>query len=357
MTQSKSTMADVARYARVSPTTAARAIYNTGYVSDENRKRVMEAVEATGYRPNLQARSLRLQRSYTLGLILSSAKENPFFTHISHAIRTAASASGFSMLTVNHSYSSEAEIAGIKQFLDHAVEAVILCHALDTRHLKPLIHAQIPIIQVERKDLDEAYHVAIDPLPGMLEAVRTLVGEGHRRIAFVGAKTPNLSIAKGRSRPEQRRADAFLSAVTHYGLSPTDCPTVLGDYFPATQDDVLPGYSLAEQLLNGDHAKVTAIIAGSDILAAGILQAIYRQGMRVPDDISIIGYDDSIAQFLSPPLSSIAQPYAAIGDAVIDFVAGIVANSGGHVSREKHVYTSLTHRKSVGGLCCKKTFP
>ncbi|MFP5077714.1 LacI family DNA-binding transcriptional regulator [Rhizobium sp. YIM 134829] len=338
-------MADVARAARVSPTTAARAIYNSGYVSEENRKRVMEAVEATGYRPNLQARSLRLQRTYTLGLILSSAKENPFYTHISHAIRTAASAAGFSMLTVNHSYSAEAEIAGIKQFLDHGVEAVILCHALDPRHLKPLIRSQVPIIQVERQDVEQAYSIAIDPLPGMVSAVRLLVEQGHQRIAFVGAKAPT---AHEPSTPEQRRVDAFAIALEQCGLSVSDCPTVLGDYFPAAQDDDLPGFKLAEQLLSGPDARVTGIIAGSDILAAGILQAIYARGLRVPDDISIIGYDDSIAQFLSPPTSSIAQPYSAIGDAVVGFVEDVVADDAREIVREKRVTTALIARQSVG---------
>lgn len=350
MTQPKTTMADVARVARVSPTTAARVIHNRGYVSAENRKRVLDAVESTGYRPNLQARSLRLQRSYTLGLVLSSARENPFYTHISHAIRTAASAEGYSMLTVNHSYSAETEISGIKQFLDHGVEAVVLCHALNTKHLAPLIRANVPLIQVERQDVEQAYFIAIDPQPGMSAAVQSLVNQGHNRIAFIGAKPAKTTNTSSVVTAEQRRSEAFREAVFSCGLAEANCPTILGEYFPSAPDDALPGRLLAEELLARDDATVTAIIAGSDILAAGILQALYEKGIKVPGDMSVIGYDDSVAEFLSPPLSSIAQPYSAIGDAVVAFVGRIVENGGKDNLRELRVSTSLVQRRSTGAF-------
>ncbi|MGO4569600.1 LacI family DNA-binding transcriptional regulator [Rhizobium sp. 2YAF20] len=348
MRSQTATMADVAREAQVSPTTAARVIHNRGYVSDENRRRVLEAVESTGYRPNLQARSLRMQRSYSLGLVLSSARENPFYTHISHAIRTAASDRGFSMLTVNHSYSPEAEVNGIKQFLEHGVDATILCHALENKNVQPLIQAGIPVIQVERHDIEQAYFVAIDPEPGMRAAVKSLADEGHRRVAFIGARATGLKDG-GPGHAEQRRAEAFQQAVSLYGLDEQDCPVVLGEYFPRSPNDMLPGRRLATMLLDDHGCAVTAIIAGSDILAAGILQVLYERGLNVPSDISVIGYDDSMAQFLSPALSSIAQPYRAIGDSVMEFVEEAVGQDTGSAKiRERSVSTSLVLRNSIG---------
>ncbi len=135
---------------------------------------MLEAVEVLGYRPNLQARSLRTQRSFSLGLILTAARENPFYTQISHAIRTAAMERGYSMLTVNHSYSQDAEAVGVQQFLDHNVEAVILCHALNLDNIRPLTDAGIPIIQIERHDLETAHFVELDPAPGMTKQLTRL---------------------------------------------------------------------------------------------------------------------------------------------------------------------------------------
>ncbi len=319
-------------------------VHNNGYVSEENRKRVLDAVEAVGYRPNLQARSLRMQRSYCVGLVLSSARENPFFTHISHAIRTSAMNRGYSMLTVNHGYSSDAEATGVGQFLEHGVDAVVLCHGFDPKNFEPIRAAGLPIIEIERHIIDGSSVIEIDPRAGMIEAVETLHRQGHRKIAFVGGKIPDeLAI----SRPvaaETLRAEAFRNAITAAGLNARDCPIVLGDYNPLDTGDGPPGYRMGKELL--DRGGSTAILTGSDVLAAGVLQAIYERGLRVPDDISVIGYDDSIAGFLAPPLTSIAQPYHAIGEEVVRLIEKSMATSDDAVSAS--VATTLIERLSVG---------
>ena len=193
MQKTKATMADVARMARVSPTVAARVVQGVGYVSEEKRQRVQEAIQATGYRPNLLARSLRTAHTCTLGLVLSYACENPFFTHISHAVRTAAIDAGYSMLTVNHGYSSIAEAQGVRQFVDHRVDAVVLCHPYRMANLQPLIDYRIPIIQIERQLMPQAHIIRLDPRPGLSAAMDELCAAGHRRIAFLGGRTMEVS--------------------------------------------------------------------------------------------------------------------------------------------------------------------
>ncbi|TCA47809.1 LacI family transcriptional regulator [Rhizobium leguminosarum bv. viciae] len=347
MNQMKATMADIARLAKVSPTTAARVIHNNGYVSQENRQKVLEAVEVLGYRPNLQARSLRTQRSFSLGLILSAARENPFYTQISHAIRTAAMERGYSMLTVNHSYSQDAEAVGVQQFLDHNVEAVILCHALNLDNIRPLTDAGIPIIQIERHDLEMAHFVELDPAPGMTEAVDTLAALGHRRIAFVGGSIAAETQTDGPS-AEKERIRAFQMAAASAGLVLEDCPVVLGPYDTRGASGRLPGYVLADELLRRSRPIVSAIITGSDVLAAGVLQALYERAIRVPEEVSVIGYDDSFAQFLSPPLTSIAQPYDAIGQAVMTLVETAQAMPADAIAQRMRVGTQLVSRASIG---------
>lgn len=343
----KATMQDVARVAGVSPATAARVIHKNGYVSEGNRERVLKAVEETGYRPNIQARSLRMQRSYTLGLVLSSARDNPFFTNQSHAVRTAAMDSGYSMLTVNHGYSSEVEEAGVKQFLEHNVEAVILCHGWRTESYGPIIEAGVPIIQIESRSIASAHLVAIDPFPGMLKAVTTLVLAGHRRIAFVGGAGTGRDVEEMRGgEPEAERMRAFRRALLASGLAEEECPVVLGSYTSLSKDGKMPGYDLTMSLFRDREEAVTAIIAGSDVMAAGALQALRVLCLLVPEDISIIGYDDSLAQFLAPPIASIAQPYSEIGRATMEILEQ-VRMTDAIAPQTLEVQTQLTTRGSI----------
>ncbi|WP_162725572.1 LacI family DNA-binding transcriptional regulator [Rhizobium sp. AN80A] len=148
---------------------------------------------------------------------------------------------------------------------------------------------------------------------------------------------------------EEERADAFREAAALAGFDVDGCPVLLGEYEPGGLVETLPGYRLASQILDNNIPEVSAIIAGSDILVAGVLQALYERRLRVPDDISLIGYDDSMTRFLSPPLSSIGQPYDAIGRAAIELVEAARQRPVGSVaSPTRSVETSLVLRHSVG---------
>ncbi|NTG45458.1 LacI family DNA-binding transcriptional regulator [Rhizobium rhizogenes] len=346
MQNGKPTMADVARVANVSPTTAARVVHGNGYVSKENRTRVLAAVETLSYRPNLQARSLRTQRSFTLGLVLSSARENPFFAKLSHALRTTARSAGYSMLTVNHSHSAETEADGVRQFLEHQVEAVVACHAFNPGNFTPIVENGIPIIQIEREVVPQTHLVTINPRPGLQEALSDLVAGGHRRVAFLGGNDLGKNRLIAPTLTERERAETFLAVASEMGLDVGECPILLGDYVPPATDERLPGYELANQLLGaGGVLPVTAIIAGSDILAAGILQALYERGVRIPHDCSLVGYDDSLARFLAPALTSIAQPYESIARAVVEIATSL--DTDGPLLR-RQVKTGLVRRDSIG---------
>ena len=316
----KITLNEVALKAEVSPTTAARVLHGRGYVSETNRNRVETAIRDLGYRPNIQARGLRNSRSYVIGLILSSATANPFFTNIAHAVRTAANANGLSVQNFNHTYDLQVERDGIARFLDHRVEAVIACHALDPRNLQPLIAAGTPIIEIERKLSPKAHHILLDPAPGMIEAVRSLALAGHKRIAYLGGIARVLEVGERAARTvERQRIEAFRSAIKACGLSLQS--THVDEVAYDDVDITLPLQGLAwGKATLAEPKRPTAIIAGSDVLAAGILQAAQTLALRVPKDLVVIGYDDSIARFLAPPLPTIAPPYTAIGIAAIEMI-------------------------------------
>jgi DNA-binding LacI/PurR family transcriptional regulator len=298
---------------------------------------------STCYRPNLQARSLRTSRSQTAGLIYSD-QESPVHTKLSHAIRILAAESGLSVLTVDHDAAAKGERRGIEQFLDYRVDAVIICYAVDASAYQPLRAAGIPNIQIERVTLPDTHVIAFDPRPGLGQALSALIQSGHHRIGFVGGSDTFSGRRKTTFEIEYERADTFLSEAAARGLDLSDCPVVLGYYFGRDGQGRMSGDLIVSQLLSAP-VPVTAIIAGYDVLAAGILQGLYALRLRVPEDISLVGYDDSIADMLSSQLPSIRQPHNEIARAAIDILTQ--ARTQGPLLR-RVVSTRLVLRHSIG---------
>lgn len=345
--QRNPTMADVARHAGVSPSTATRVVYQNGYVSEENRRRVEEAVKVTGYRPNAAARALRTQRTFTLGLVMSQATANPFYSHVSHALHVEAARRGYTLLSLNHDGARASETEALQRLRERSVEAVIFCHARDAANVQAALDAAVPVVQIERQKLLGCRVALVDQAPGISDAVAHLAGLGHRRVAFL-AGDPNRrdeALAPEKSVEAQRIA-AFLAATARAGMAREDTPVVTTDYDSQIAEIPLAAYMLGRELLARDP-RPTAIMAGSDIFAAGVLQAAYEAGLRVPDDVSVIGYDNSFAAFLTPPLTSVAQPLADLGRAAIDLaVEGIERPDT--TPRSEIFPTRLVVRQSTG---------
>ncbi|WP_317203148.1 LacI family DNA-binding transcriptional regulator, partial [Janthinobacterium sp.] len=226
------TMAEVAAKAGVSPTTVARALYSNGYISDENRKLVEAAVAATGYRPNVMARALRTKRSSTIGMVLSEANRNPFYTAIAHAVQIEAMHQGYTILSFNHNFSEQAERAGVQRFLDQHVDAVIYCHAYAPADIKSVRDAKVPIVQIEREIIKGGHRCLVDPAPGMSAAVARLKHAGHIHIGFIGGKPGGLDweIAVEET-VEAKRVEAFKNALHAEGLSVDKASMVFSPYY------------------------------------------------------------------------------------------------------------------------------
>ena len=343
---SRATMTDVAREAGVSASTASRVIYKNGYVSEESRTRVLAAVEKVGYRPNIQARSLRNQRSYTLGLVIDSATNNAHFAHISHAMRMEAAAAGYSLLTVDHEYNVYLERDGLKHLLDHNVEAIVVCHPFILENYDIVRDAGIPLIQIERDNLGDVHRVAINPAPGIEEAVRHLVEFGHRSIGYVSGTSTRAASPQRNSSVEECRIASFNEALLKHDVDHEHCMVKTVPYDLATPNAPLHGYTFGIDLLSRPHYP-TALIAGADVLAAGILQAAQELNIAVPQRLSLIGFDDSIARFLAPPLATIVQPYNDIARHVLDITSGRDASAPD--SRQHRIAkTHFLSRRSTG---------
>jgi LacI family transcriptional regulator len=343
------TLMQVAARAGVSTATVARVLKAKGYVSDEARARVEAAVKAIGYRPNAMARGLRQRRSFTIGHMLDAIIVNPFFVNVAHWAEEEALEHGYKTFLFNHNGDGERERIGIERFIERRVDAVLFTNAIATENVRLLAAAGIPALQLERSKTPAAPAIRVDNKVGALEAMRHLVELGHRRIAFVGGD-PDLIGRGATAGPtvEEDRLEAYRSGLAAAGLSPDPALMRLGRYYSLEAGGTSSeGYRHAKSLLELQE-RPTAIFATCDILAAGALQAVYEAGLRVPDDISVIGFDDTIAANLTPQLTTVAQPMEDLGR--IGFRAVLAAIETGEFPELPLLPSRLVLRRSTAPI-------
>lgn len=307
------TLEQVARRAGVSTATVARVIHAKGYVSDETRQRVQTVVRETGYRPNAMARSLRQQRSYTFGHMLVELTANPFNAYVARSVETAAIASGYKSFVFSHNLNPVLERNGVERFIERRVDAMLLSNPVDAENVALIQAAGIPIVQIERECTGGTHSVLVDSSIGVREAMRHLIELGHRRIAFIGGDP---ELYPNTTRPqsiEEQRLGTYVEMLRGAGISVDPDLIRLGVYLQFDdQTRGLEGFFHTEALL-GLRDRPTAIVAGCDVLSVGVLQALYGAQLRVPDDVSVVSVDDTLAMSLAPQLTVVAQPMEAIG--------------------------------------------
>lgn len=343
----KATMSDVARRAGVSAATVARVIYNNGYVKRETRAAVEAAVRETGYRPNMMARGLRTNRSFTLGLVVSESRLNAFHPAVAHAVQVEALRQGYTVLTLNNNADAETEATGVRRFLDHHVDAVIFCSAMSPGNVRTIAENGIPTVQVERRIADIGGVVTVDAREGMRDAIDHLHALGHRAFAYLGGQVDSSQME---GRPEDAieavRERLFIENLQRHGIAADPARMLAAPYYDGSKPARQPGHRLMRQLLDLPDPP-TAVICGSDLLAAAALQAISEAGLRVPRDISVIGYDDSMAEILTPALTSIAQPIEELGGRAVTMALELIQNPIA-TPRTLTTKTRLVLRESTG---------
>ncbi|MBZ9938904.1 LacI family transcriptional regulator [Mesorhizobium sp. BR1-1-16] len=341
------TLMQVAERAGVSTATVARVLKAQGYVSDDARARVEAAVKAIGYRPNAMARGLRQRRSFTIGHMLDAIIVNPFFVNVAHWAEEEALDHGYKTFLFNHNGLAERERIGIERFIERRVDAVLFTNAVSTENVRLLKAAGIPALQLERSRTPAAPAIRVDNTVGALQAMAHLAGLGHRRIAFIGGD-PEL-IGRGETAGptvEDDRLAAYGAGLAAAGLPFDPALLRLGKYYSLSESGSgSEGYHHTRALLALDD-RPTAIFATCDILAAGALQAIYEAGLRVPDDISVIGFDDTLAANLTPQLTTVAQPMEQLGR--IGFRAVLAAIETGAWPEQPLLPSHLVLRRSTG---------
>ncbi|MBA3948022.1 MAG: LacI family DNA-binding transcriptional regulator [Herpetosiphonaceae bacterium] len=293
------TIRDVAVMAGVSTATVSHVVNETRVVSEPLRQKVAAAMLALDYQPDAVARSLRRRETLTLGLMVPSV-EIPFFARVAKHMEHAAKAAGYSIILCNSDWSLERELIYLDNLLARRVDGLVcISLAMRSEHLTPLLKTGTPIVWFERNiphaEIDAVY---LDNHKGAYAATSHLIELGHRRIGCItGLPTSKL---------HHDRIAGYRQALTEHGL-PFDRELLrVGNYTPAS------GQQAAADFLALTRPP-SAIFAFNDLMAMGVLQTLQSRGLRVPDDVAVIGFDGvTLCEHLCPPLSTVEQPVPAM---------------------------------------------
>lgn len=314
----KVTMKMIAEKAGVSVSCVTRCVNDSGYVSDKKREKVRCVMNELNYIPNRQAKALRGGKTKLLSYVYLATDENIFFTKIGTRIEQISFKKGYIVLAFALSSADAVVIKEmIASLLSYGVDGMIFNTGSDqdiVSKVKEVIRAiSVPAVMIERTgDIFDVEKVLIDNTEGSYTAVSKLREFGHRRIGFIGVE-PNATV-------EEERYKGYVQAMKE--IDPTYAEE--HSYFVEkyTVENGYQKFLEVMNIMNDEDATVrpTAFLISSDILAAGALRAASQNGMKIPDDLSIIGYDDTIAEFLAPPLTTMQLPAEEIADAALNLL-------------------------------------
>jgi DNA-binding LacI/PurR family transcriptional regulator len=296
---------DVAHEAGVSTATVSHVINGTKYVTDDTRKRVLDAIERCEYYPNAHARSLASGRSNMLGLLISDIS-NPFFPEVVKSIESAAFEHGYNVILLNTNYDAERAAEYVRRLSELKMAGVaLLTSELDSELFHEITRRQVSVV-FDSIDLagGRMSNICVDYAAGIEEAVRHLVSLGHRRIAHIAgaSRIPSGVI----------RRDAFLDFMARY--LPDEPPPVVyeGDF------RLDGGRRAASEMLAAPELP-TAVVAANDMMALGAMREFRKAGLSIPGDISVVGFDDiAFAALSEPPLTTVCSPRVEIGRRVVE---------------------------------------
>jgi LacI family transcriptional regulator len=346
------TLPQVAEQAGVSTATAARALGGYGSVRASTRDRVVAAAQALGYRANGLARSMITGSTQTIGVLMSDI-ENPFFRRSLRGVADTARRRGFEVLLANTDEELEVERTAVSLLAERRVDGMVICPADpgDRQHLASVIESGIPIVLLDRKMTGlPADVVGIDNRKAGRQATQRLLDAGHRRIAILTGAEPD--IGERLRRPGMKgverlsatttgsRAAGYRDALATVGLEPR--PEYLSTNGFRREDAVAATHALMSL-----PEPPTAILAFDAMQSLGALRAFAERGLRCPEDVSLLGFDDAEwADVVSPQLSVLAQPVYEIGVQACELLLSRIA---GDTRRPSHhrLATQLVERGSV----------
>jgi LacI family transcriptional regulator len=330
------TLHEIASAADVSIATVSRALTNSGHpVSSATKQRIIDIAKELGYRPNLVARSLKTDRTFTIGIITDTIT-SPFSPLIIRGIQDHLEAAGYFSIILNGDWNPEVETEAIQRLLSRAVDGLIFVESWLNDTSSVLKLTDKPHVFVHRlfDGEDHRNRVSVDENYGTDLAIEHLVRLGHRRIAFINGP--------GGWYASEHRLIGYQETLARSGIAYDPQLVIAGDW------EVQSGFPAARQFLELPH-RPTAIFAANDLMALGAIYAIQEAGLRVPEDIAIVGYDDrEIANLTRPTITTVTMPCYEMGQAAAQLMSGSFENGENSEDLIK-VQGTLIVRESCGG--------
>lgn len=326
---------DIARLAGVSTATVSHVINGTRYVSDEVKEKVRAVIERTGYTPNAHARNLATRQAHTFGLILSDLS-NPFFPELVKSIQECAVELGYDLTMANTNYDPERTLASVQRMLEQRVSGVaVMTSEMDVSLAARLAAREVAVVFLDVGEVGPyVSNIVINYEKGIRAGVEHLLGLGHRRIAYISGPL--------RLKSAQRRHLAFTRTMKKYASTLQTEPLVFEGDFKATG-----GQRAIVEMLRAKPLP-TAVMAANDLMAMGAMRELRKAGLRVPDDISVVGFDDILFSALSdPPLTTLALPREEIGRAAVEALCQTLKTPD-RMGREYKITPKLVVRESTG---------
>lgn len=301
------TIKDVARLAGVSISTVSRVINNSKPVSPEVRRRVMKVIEETGYKPNDIARTLVTKKSYLIGVIVTNLA-NSYVAEMVRGIEEVGKMYNYDILLCSSYGDKSTELKYLQLLNRKQVEGIIfISDNLNDEIKERISEYKIPFIYLSRHSMEEKYPtVTIDNYLAAYEMTQYLISLGHQNIAYVadGIEPSNL---------EKIKIDGYKNALKENGIDKEIIYNAKG----GKDED---GYNIAKDILNHDK-DITAVFCSHDELAIGIINYFYDNDIKVPEDISVVGYGDiKFASMLRPKLTTVKEPFYDMGAVAIRMI-------------------------------------
>jgi LacI family transcriptional regulator len=291
------TILDVASRAGVSKSTVSNVVRGLPGVSEATRVRVRIAIDQLGYRPNVLARQLVQQRGSILGVVVGDLA-NPFFAEMAKSVERHAAARGYTAMFCNTEGDSQSELAGVETLLEYRVAGIVfLAFSGDSRTMQETLEHQVPVVFLSCK-ADWGDVVSVDDIRGGMLGANHLIESGHRRIAYV-------SIPELDDQSDVARWEGYGQALQQAGLGP---PIRISWSPPSDRAEVNGADRRLLDVFTGP-TRATAVVASNDVAAIALQEFADRVSLRVPQDLSIIGFDDvPMAGLARIALTTVAQP-------------------------------------------------
>jgi LacI family transcriptional regulator len=331
------TLEDIARKAGVSRSTASRVVNHHPHVSDGVRKRVLQVIQENGYQPHAAARTLASQRSWMIGLIVpqtvSALFTDTFYPHLTQGIASACNDNNYTLsLFLVSTREDEEDIfprVARKGFLDGLL---VQSGQIGDQLIEKLMRADIPLVIIGRPFHPKGIsYVDVDNVNAAREAVTHLISLGYKRVGTIAGPS-NTTVGID-------RLEGYLKALKDNSLSVDESLIVESDF---TEQD---GYQAMQKLL---PVKPRAVFAASDIIALGAMRAVKEAGLRVPEDVAFVGFDDQpLSTKPDPELTTIHQPVYRLGGRAVETLIDLIEN-GNDMARTTIMETQLIVRQSCG---------